>query len=57
MNEIHFLTGGSLLFPCPLNIEKRTDIIWLVMLVYEHMGQSIIKMVFRIDQTWIPWEL
>jgi hypothetical protein len=49
MNEIHFLTGGSLLFSCPLNIEKRTDIIWLVMFVYEHMGQSIIKMVYRIE--------
>ena len=49
MNEIHFLTGGSLLFSCPLNIEKRMDISWLVMLIYEHIGQSIIKMVYRIE--------
>lgn len=48
INENHFLTGGSLLFSCPLNIEKRTDMIWLVILKYEHIGQSIIKMVYRI---------
>lgn len=36
-------TGGSLLFSCPLNIEKRMDISWLVMATYEHIGQLMTK--------------